>query len=302
MQLTQKQLNTQLATSLAALYLISGDVPLFIEEARAEIIRAANARGFTEKSIVHIESGYRIETLITTLKNTSLFDQQKIIDIRNPDAKFDPALVAVILDFLKKPLPDRLVIISTSQLTPAQKKTLWFDGIKKSAVFIPIFTIAIEAMPAWIILRAQKKALSLTLDAAQLLAALSEGHLLAAEQALEKCSLLYPRSEITREQLQTLLTDHARFSIFDLSDAIAQKKRKKIIRILLQLEQSGSEPALVLWSICRKIREVILASRHSQKAKKALQFAAHIDLMIKGAKPGNTWDCLLQLSLEVSET
>ena len=301
MQLTPKQLDTQLTKGLLPLYLISGDVPLLIEETREQIIRGANARGFIEKSVLHIESGFHIETLIILLKNASLFDQQKIIDIRNPDAKFDAPLIAAVIDFLKAPTADRLIIISTSKLTPAQQRAYWFEAIKKSGVFIPVWPIAIEAMPAWVLSRAQKRALTLTLDAAQLLAASSEGHLLAAEQTLEKLALLYPHTEITREKLQTLLTDHARFSVFDLSDAITQHKHKKIIRILSQLEQSGEEPILVLWSICRKIRDIIFSAKNSQQAKNALQFAAEVDAIIKGAKSGDVWQHLLQLSLMVSE-
>ena len=65
------------------------------------------------------------------------------------------------------------------------------------------------------------------------------------------------------------------------------------MRILTRLEQTGEEPTLVLWAICRKLRE----NSASDKAKKALQKAARVDEIIKGARIGNVWQALTELCL-----
>lgn len=312
MQITQKQLDTQLTQSLSPLYLISGDVPLLVQETRENIFSAARSRGFSDKETCHINSSFQIDSLIKSLKNIGLFDQKKIIDIRNPSAKFDGELIKALTDHLTHPVDDRIIIISTEKLTPAQQKSAWFELFRKSAVFVSIWPIAIDTLPQWIIERAKKLTLTMPIDVAKLLATFTEGNLLATQQALEKLQLLHPNAEITRDLLLTVLSDHAHFSIFDLSDAIARSNQNprvskeiyRITRILSQLELRSEEPVLVLWSICRKIRDMMASSSQNPRVskeiyKRAIQHAATVDEIIKGAKPGDSWQALLQLCLMV---
>jgi len=293
MQVSLKQLDAHIKQTLLPIYLISGDEPLFIQEARESLLLAAKAKGFSEKEICHIEPGFRTETLIGLLQNQSLFSDKKIIDIRNPNAKFDSALISFFQEYVLHPYDDRIIIISTEKLTPASQKTPWFEAIKKHGGYLPVWPIQSAEFASWIMERAKKYQLRFPIAVAQYLAHFSEGNLLSAQQAIEKLQLLYPDAEISREQLITVLSDHARFTIFDLSDALARGHTKKIIRIMNRLEQMGEEPTLVLWSICRQLRE----NSNSSKVKKALQQAAHVDEIIKGAKTGDVWQALLELCL-----
>ncbi len=293
MQLAIKQLDAHLKKTLSSLYFISGDEPLLAQEARDAILFAAKTNGFSEKEIYHMDSGFRPEMLIESIQNYSLFSEKKIMDIRNPQAKFDTVITDFFKNYLAEPLNDRIIIISTEKLTPAQQKSAWLDDIKKNGVYLPVWPIQPTELPQWIIERATKMQLKLSSDLAKYLAHFCEGNLLNAQQTLEKLQLLYSTAEISREQLLTVLSDHARFNVFHLSDSLLHGNPKKVIRILTRLEQTGEEPALVLWAICRKLRE----NSTSDKVKKALQQAARVDETIKGARAGNVWEMLLQLCL-----
>lgn len=296
MQLTQKQLDTHLKSALSSLYLISGDEDLLVQDARNSIVTAAKKKGFNEKHICHMDGEFSIDTLTGLLQNQDLFFDKKIIDIRNASAKFDKATLSLLEKYLSTTQPDQIIIISTTKLSAAQQKTPWFELIKKKGNHLFIWPISTEALPNWIMERAKNVfSLTLSIDVARLLAHFSEGNLLSAAQSLEKLKLLHPNSEITREQLITVLSDHARFSIFDLSDAIKRKDAKKIARIIARLAQTGEEPPLVLWAICRQLRESDLSGTN----KKALQYAARVDEIIKGARTGDVWQALLELSLMV---
>lgn len=293
MQVTLNQLNTSINKKLSSLYLISGDEPLLIQEARDAIILAARSQGFSEKETCHIDTAFRPETLMGMIQNQSLFSDKTVIDIRNPNAKFDADIIALLKKYFENPTDDQLIIISTEKLTAAQQKSAWCENIKKNGIFIPIWPIKTNELPQWIIERGKKYQLTISIDIAKILANFTEGNLLSTQQALEKLTLLYARQEITREQLRTVLTDHARFNIFDLAESITQGNVKKITRMIARLEQTGEEPTLVLWAICRKLRE----NTFSDKTKKALQQAAGVDEIIKGARTGNVWQALLELSL-----
>lgn len=289
MQLSLQQLDVQLKKALSPLVFISGDEPLLVQEARELVFSQAALRGFSEKEMIYMDSSFQLSSLLSSTQNKSLFSEKKIIDLRNPLAKFDTAMTHFLQSFLSNPSDDQIIVISTGKLTPAQQKTTWCDNIKKNALFVAIWPIALEAMPQWIIGCAKQSRVTLSIDLANMIAHFCEGNLLAAHQVIEKLNLMHAHSIITREQVIAVLSDHARFSIFDLSHAIAKRDAKKTIRIMARLQQSGEEPILVLWNLSRVLRE--------KNMKQGLQKATMIDQIIKGASMGNAWQGLLELSV-----
>lgn len=287
MQINLKQLSTHLDKTL---YLLSGDEPLLLQDARESLCAAFQKKGFDEKQLLHIDTGFQPDILALAIQNQDLFSRKKILDVRHAAAKFDAQLLAILEKYCSGKNPDQILILSTDKLSAAQQKSAWFDLIRKNGYFMPIWPVSNEALPTWIVDRARVK-FSLTLpgEVAKHLAFFSEGNLLSAEQALMKLQLQYEKQSITREILLTVLSDHARFNVFDLSNALAQRHSKKVLRILDRLEKTGEEPVLVLWSICRELR--------TQQRFDALAYAATVDEIIKGAKTGDTWFSLRQLSL-----
>lgn len=295
MQLSQKQLDAHLKKSLSPLYFISGDEPLLIQEARDMVLRAALDNGFSEKTTLHLDGTVSIESLIQAVQNQSLFSEKKIIDIRNQNAKFDPQQTEFLERYAKQPPSDCIVVISAGKLTPAQQKSSLITTVKNNGVYLPIWPIQLNELPSWIVSRGKNASLTIPMDIANLLANFTESNLLATQQVIEKLQLLYPNTVISRDQLISVLSDFARFDIFDLIETIAKKNIKKTARVMARLQQSGEEPPLVLWAICRKIREN--NAFKIEVVKKSLLFAANIDEMIKGARSGDVWQALLQLSL-----
>lgn len=295
-QLSLKQLDTHLKNQLSPIYFVSGDEPLLMQEAREAICVAAASQGFTEKEVCHIDTGFHFDTLKQSIQNQSLFSEKKIIDLRNPAAKFDASMTAFFQTYCLEPNADRIIIITSDKLTAAQQKSICVELFKKYGVFLQIWPIQPNELPQWIIERGKKYQLKIQPETARLLAHFSEGNLLSAKQAIEKLNLLYPHTEILREQLIEVLSDHARFNVFDLSQSILHGDIKKVTRIIARLEQTGEEPALVLWAICRKLRENN-GTLKSDHVKSGLQFAAHVDEILKGAKTGDVWQALLELSL-----
>lgn len=298
MQLSHTSLDTHLKKSLNPFYFISGDEPLLTQETRDHIIGAARAHGFTQREIIHIDSTFHIETLIAFIQNYDLFSEKKIIDIRNPAAKCDADCLTVFEAYCEKPPADRLIIMTTEKLTSAQQKSKWFEFFKKNAVVIPVWPIHHDALPAWIIERAKSLKMTLSAELAHTLSHYCEGNLLAAQQTLEKLQLYANNAVITKEQVLAVLSDHTRFNLFDLGDALKKADAKKIIRIITRLQQTSEEPVLVLWHITRFFRDTIFAHKNAEKMKRALQHAARVDAMIKkGVQPDDVWHALLKLSL-----
>lgn len=288
MQLSLKQLEAH-KKALPPLIFISGGEPLLVQEARELVFSHAATHDFSEREMIFMDSSFQLSSLLSSTQNHSLFSEKKIIDLRNPSEKFDTSITNFLQSFLSNPADDRLIVISTGKLTAAQQKTAWCDNIKKNALFVSIWPIKLEELPQWVMERAKQSKLTLPYDLAKMIAHFCEGNLLAAHQVIEKLNLMHANAVVTREQLIAVLSDHARFSIFDLSNAIAKRDTKKTIRIMTRLQQSGEEPVLVLWNLSKLLRE--------KNMKQGLQKAAMVDQVIKGASIGNAWQELLALSV-----
>lgn len=327
MQLHQKQLSAHLQQPLGSIYLLSSEVPFFLSSARSAIIKAAQKQGFLDKEIFHITSGFLWENLSVAMQNRSLFSQKKLIDIRNLSAKFDTQALKILSDYFAKLNDDMMLVISTDKLTRAQQKTRWFQLIIKHGIYLPIYPISTRDLPAWILVRAKKANLQLTNESANCLAQLSEGNSYAAQQAIEKLSLLYPNQTITPNKILHVMTDQAHFSVFDLSNAVLSGNGEKVTRILTGLQQLSVEPTLILWALAKELRDLITMKSQLEmgvaihtvtanvwSSKKTLvqhalshhtvsdfyhtlRCAAHVDAIIKGAKIGDARQALLSLCL-----
>lgn len=293
MQLSLNQLNIHLNNSLSPIYLISGDELLCVQDARDDIVNAAKRQGFSEKNILHVDAQFNASTLLTSLQTHHLFSEKVIIDVRNAIGKFDTQTATILEKYALHSRDDRLLIITTDKLSSATQKSSWCETLKRVGVYLPIWPVKINVLPQWILNRAKKYNITLSDKNARLLAYYCEGNLLSARQVLEKLNLLYSGTEITETHLRAIVSDHAHFGIFDLQDAIAQNNVKKTLRILKKLEQSGEEPALVLWAIHKQLRDSF-----SEKYKNALQYAAYVDEIIKSGKTEDVWRALLMLVMQ----
>ena len=89
MQVKHQQLLATLQRGLQNVYLISGDETLLVSEACDSILQHARTQGFTERSLHHVESGFKWHDLTNDAASMSLFAERKVIDLRIPPGKFD---------------------------------------------------------------------------------------------------------------------------------------------------------------------------------------------------------------------
>ncbi len=337
MKLGYTQLIPHLLKHLAPIYLISGDELLLVQEAVDAIRASAIKAGFTERVCMSPGSSNEspndlAEYIYTNSRSLSLFANKKIIEINFAHAKFNSTLGKVLADYALDLVTDIVLIIRTAKLDAKTEKTVWYQTIEKKGVVIPIWPIAKEQLPQWIMQRAQKTGLQLTRDGADCLAVLVENNLLAAAQEIEKLYLLYTHKPLDHQAIEEAVTDHARFDIFNLVDSALTGSAKRSLHILKNLLREGIEPTLVLWALTRELR--VLADIHTQLQKnitlpvifnkariwekrqagfraflqrhtlhncwKLLSSAAHIDRIIKGIEVGNSGTELEILTLHIA--
>ncbi|MCH9743357.1 MAG: DNA polymerase III subunit delta [Gammaproteobacteria bacterium] len=330
MQINIKQLNNTINRGLSPIYLISSDVTLLSQQSRDSIKQVAKQAGFNQTELIHMNTSFDWSEFYATLQAYSLFSDKSCVDFRNPQAKFEKAGLKILQDYLAKPNPDKILIITTQKLTAAQKRSQWYKLIDKHGVILPIWPPNASELQHWIKTQLQQAQLSTSQQGIQLIAHLTEGNLLATHQAIEKLRLQYPGQTISEDQIAQGINDNSNFNVFDLMNYILQGNRLQTTRIINRLKSSGAEATLVLWALCNEIRTLIgmrykldngmniqqvlqtqwsnrkailksALSRHTTQSLEALLLkASEIDKTIKGIIAGNHWDAIMQLGLALS--
>ena len=333
MKLTFPQLEQQLTKTLAPIYLIHSDELLLVMEA-VDLIRAASRKaGFTERTSLPIEKGTDWGKLLHEEAHTlSLFASKRLLELHLGETRPTAATAKLLQELTAKPPSDTVLLITSNKLDTKSEQTVWYKSVDKIGVTLPIWPIPAAQLPAWIMQRAKKSGLTITADAAKLLAQQVEGNLLAAAQEIEKLSLLDTHEVIDVNTITSAVTDSSRFDIFTLVDCALGGDAARALRILKNLQAEAEEPVLVLWALARELRTqaslqqqvqqgVNLASLFSKyrifekrqpgvrqflrlhnlaSCQQLLSKCAGIDRIIKGAASGNVWDALQQLTLHMA--
>lgn len=332
MKLAYSQLAQHLTKNLAPIYLVGGDEILLVQEAVAALRIAASKAGFRERVSTTAESQHEwTKLLYTDTHSISLFASKKLVELNLTHIKLNNTQAKIFEEYARKPLENTLLIIITNKLDTKTEKTAWYKALEKNGVILSIWPVSAEQLPQWIMQRAKKINLQLTLQAAERLATLVEGNLLAAAQEIEKLSLLYPNKTLDHLAIENTVTDNARFDIFNLVDSALLGDRARCLRILHNLAEEGIEPTLILWALTRELRVIAdiqkqlqpgialitllnkariwekrqagcraFLQRHTQRSCwKLLTCAAKIDRMIKGVEIGNVWDELEALIIRL---
>jgi DNA polymerase III subunit delta len=94
-----------------------------------------------------------------------------------------------------------------------------------------------------------------------------EGNLLAAHQEIQKLALLYPRGELSFEQIESAVLDVARYDVRKLGEAVLGGQVARALRVLDGLRAEGEPAVLVHWTLADDIRALkhVKDAAHSGK-------------------------------------
>jgi DNA polymerase-3 subunit delta len=332
MKLHAHQLAVHLKQPLAPLYLISGDVPLLVQEANDQLRQAALQQGYTERQVLTLDTGFNWQQLHDTTHHLSLFSSKRLFELRLTTSKLGDAGNKVLEAYSNHAPSDVILIITMPKLESATQSTRWFKAFDKHGVIIQVWPVEVTQMPRWITQRLKDAGLHATPEGVALLADSCAGNLLAAAQAIEKLRLLFSPGKVETNDIAHITSDNGQFDVFQWVDTVLQGQQPKhVIRMLNTLRTSGIEPILILWALTRDLHQIThmahhiaqgkninqvlqtsgvwekrkpLFTRHLQQHKlpywyQVLQRATQIDRMLKGIESGNVWDSLEQIGLDI---
>ncbi|MCL1146176.1 DNA polymerase III subunit delta [Shewanella marinintestina] len=269
MRVYPDQLSRQLAP-LPQCCLIFGDDPWLCEQSRAALHAEAKRQGFEEKIQLTQETGFSWNDLYEQWQAMSLFSSRRIIELTLPQAKPGTDGSAMLQTLMQMDNPDVLLILTGPKLAAEQTKSKWFKSLDAKGVYVPCTTPEGSQFQRWLDNRINHYGLSLARDPREMLFALYEGNLLAADQALQLLQLLSPNDPISCEQLEQYFEDQSRFSVFQLTDAMLNNQQDKAQHILSQLKSEGVAMPIILWSLFKELA-VLLQLKTALNNRESLQ-------------------------------
>jgi DNA polymerase III subunit delta len=250
----------------------------------------------------------------------SLFSARRLLEIRMPSGKPGVAGNATLVALLERPDPDTLYLVLAPRLDRDAQGAEWVRAFEARGGWVQIWPVPAERLTAWLRARSRRLKLELSDAALEILAARTEGNLLAAQQELEKLALAGYAGAITPEMLLASVADSARFDVFALGEAALAADAPRALHMLAGLRAEGAEPTLVLWALNKAARDIWgahagggapawgrQAAALAQAVRRAprldfaalAQRAARADRMIKGRLPGDPWDELALLAAQL---
>ena len=328
MRITSEQLQPQLR-ELKPLYAVYGAEALLALEASDRIRATARERGYTEREVLTVESGFKWADLSMAASAQSLFATQKLLELRIPNGKPGTEGSAAIQAFCKRLPADTLTLIQLPEIDWRSQKSAWFEALDAAGVLVEAKEVSRKALPQWLAGRLKAQKQDADPDTLAFIAERVEGNLMAAYQEVQKLALLFPPGRLSFEQVREAVLDVARYDVFALGEAMLEGDAARLSRMFEGLKAEGAAAPLALWALTEELRAVgrvaagaaegrpvatlmrdarIYGPRQSlvqasysrftpQRVAEGLRHAAAIDRMIKGLVKGDAWDELLQLAL-----
>ena len=331
MKLPVNKLTTQHLATPKLCYLITGDEPLQVQEARAQVLTALKQQGYTDH-IRFSPNDTAWHKLSGLCMNQSLFATRQVIDIRLQKASLGRDGSKPFTNLLNTPPRDTIFMLTCPRLDSNAQKSAWVKACDKHGLIIQAWPLSPQQLTAWIKTQAKAMDLQLHNDVITLLCDYTEGNLLACKQSLEKLLLLTEKTTITVDIMQQVLSDSSHYDIFAWADACTSGDQTRQTKILARLKAEGIEPILILYAIAREIKQLMnIHQAHHQGSPLATLWSkfrifpkkqpmmkqlieqvnvtfwdlllpkiAEIDSILKGANTGNAWYALHNLGTTLS--
>ncbi|MHB8346456.1 MAG: DNA polymerase III subunit delta [Acidiferrobacterales bacterium] len=276
MRIDSDRLPEQLGNGLVPVYLVCGDDPLLVDESCEEIRQAACAAGYAERIVTNVGSGFDWNELLLSSQSLSLFSRTRLLEIRIPGGKPGADGAQILSQLAERPPADTVLLVIAGKLDRQAREGGWAKTLEDAGMLVSVRPLDGQRFPAWIERRMALHGLQSEPGVVDLLAYRTEGNLLAAAQEVDKLALLYGEGIVRVADMENLLADNARFTVYGLTDTCLAGDGPSAIRVLGSLRAEGLDPILVLWALARETRTMAqMAAQIAQGRSESSVFQAN---------------------------
>ena len=204
--------------------------------------------------------------VVDRLRTYSWFGGTRVVEVgdvqRSRDARIEP-----LLKYLEAPAAGAVLILRADELLSSSKLGKALAGRCETHEF--------RAPPArellrWVRAFFKREQLAIAEDAAQRLIEVTEGDLYRLRGELEKLAAAHggeKGKQIGMPELVELLGDHRAAGVFDLADAILDRRRDQALGLLRRYLRGGGELLPLLGVLQRNVEGALLVARARQRGQ-----------------------------------
>ncbi len=306
---------------LTKCYLVHGGEPCQTEEIITAINKLAAKEGYNKKVVFEIYAHFAWEELLNECQNLDLFAPRTLMELRLHSDTVNKQGSKVLESILQQQDQGLCVVIRAGKLQSQTLNANWAKLVQKNGKIHLAKPISPQQWPTWLSKQLAQHGFTPEQNALECIIKSYEGNLLAARQFINKIAMVLPKGTLTPEQIKPYLETNTNFVVFELINAALSGNIPRTYQVFQQLKDSA-EPLLVLWSLSKEIRQLIVIKHNPhaaqelglwqdsllrlknasarldmQKLTQLMHMAKNADFMIKGASHGNIWEHLLTMSL-----
>lgn len=236
------------------LYYLFGDEPYLMEKCVRQLLDrlvSPDLRDFNLTVFYGTEGkGDDIAEAAATLP---MFSEWRVVLVKKAEA-LSAASLDTLSAFIRDPSPSTCLVFMGEKIDQRKK---FFIEMKKRGELIEFKRLYENQLPAFIRNEAALRGKKLEEAAAEMLAYLVGNSLQEMVSELEKAALYVgEQSAITVADIRAIVSDTRINSVFELADALGEKKLDSALRSLDTLLRGGEAPLLVLAMITRHYRQL----------------------------------------------
>jgi len=258
------RLEKAIASGLKPVYLITGDDIFLCDEAIKLIHHLAKKNGFAETVKWTIQSEDEHESLAALLLSRDLFQANQLILLNFGEKNPSVSQQKILESACSNPDRDKIIVVRCKKLDAKMQRAAWITSVDRQGIIVTIWPLNHEQLKMFITARAKQYRIAINGEAVKLLADFSEGNVVLAAQTIEKASILH-EGKLTTSLIEELVSYDNQYTIFDLGDALLMRDAARMLSILTNLQETGVEPTLVLWSLTREVRLLIDYITHQKQ-------------------------------------
>jgi DNA polymerase-3 subunit delta len=195
--------------------------------------------------------------IVETAETYPMLSRRRLVVVKNAESLPEGELKS-LESYLSSPSPTTCLVLIFEE----EKKRYFSRSVgeiaikenKRQVVFVH-FVLDTKDISETIKQEARKLGCEITKEAAQTLLSLVGENLKDIHVELEKLALFVGNKNKIKAEDVEKLTEKTRFEdVFQLVNAIAEKDKKKVLRILLELESKNEEPLVILNNISSRFR------------------------------------------------
>lgn len=250
----------------------TGPAPVYLVVGSETYVR----RGFVDRLARHVlgtgpeaplglhrleEADHHLSQVEEILRTTPLFGGRRLVVVREWEPltvktkAVSDAAVQALMNILPYITDDTCLVFD---MTAVEKQSPALTLLQEKALTVECQSLGPRETATWLVRRARERGHPMTSAAAALLASAVPGDLQQLERELDKV-LLYagPGRPVDTPEVEAVVSGSGQWRIFDLLDAVGERRTGAALRVLHHLLAAGEPPLRILTMTARHLRQLL---------------------------------------------